>query len=902
MQLFHSEKSSDEAISSLTGKLLRIMKLTAILLLSACMVASAKGLGQQITLSEKNAPLQEVFVKIEKQSGYTFAYTGSQLAKANKVSIEIKDASLEQVLQICFANQPFSYSIIEKTIVVRPKQESPNAETTNVVSNEVVRTTIDISGKVTDEDGNPLAGASVKVKGTKNGTTTDANGFFVLKGVDDNAVLEISFIGFEMQTQSAKNKTNFLVSLKRSESPLDVVQVIAYGQTTQRYSTGNIATVKAEEIAKQPVSNVLQALEGRVPGLQIQQATGFAGSGVTVRIQGVNSITNGKDPLYVVDGVPYVSQMMPSFNGITGESGGGAPNGYRQTYGSPLNFINPADIESVEILKDADATAIYGSQAANGAILITTKKGKSGDQKIEFNLQQGWGMVTRKLDLLNTRQYLDMRYEAFKNDAIPLSSLDQNSNYDLTVWDTTRNTDWQKTLIGNTAHYTDLQANVSGGTSNIYYSIAAGYHKETTVLPGDFNDQKATMHFQVTSASANKKFRVSLTGSYMADLNKLPFGGGGLDLTMTAIQLAPDAPALYNADGTINWALNYAGKSTWGYDGNPVAQLLKKATIKSNNLVSNCVLNYQLAQGLNIKSSFGYTRLESNETLTFPLSAIKPEQRSTTTNGGQYGNNIQNQWIIEPQISYQQQILKGKLDAVIGSTFQQRNSSALQLGGSGYISDDVLDDIRAATSVRPLWNYKFNYKYNAFFARVNYNWQKKYIFNLTGRRDGSSRFGENNRFHNFGAVGAAWIFTEENFVQNLLTFLSFGKIKGSYGTTGSDQLLDYQYLSTFSPITSGNPYQGISTLRSNGLSNPYLQWEETRKFSIGLDLGFLKDRILINSNYYRNRSSNQLIGYRLPSTTGFGAITRNFPAEVQNTGLELAITTVNVQGKIFNWP
>jgi len=249
---------------SANRKIILAMNLTAIILLNTCLVAGAKGFSQGINLSEKNAALTDVFKKIERQTGYTFAYTGSQLNEAKKITVEISNGTLEEVLNLCFKDQPFTYTIIEKTIVVKPKPQRPNLTTTNEPGPPV-----DISGKVTDADGNPLTGAYVTVKGTNNGTTTDGSGFFLLKALDENSVLEISFVGFVTQAISIKNKTSITLSLKRSESKLDEVQIIAYGQTTQRLNTGDVSTVKAADIQKQPVANPLLALEGRVPGLFI---------------------------------------------------------------------------------------------------------------------------------------------------------------------------------------------------------------------------------------------------------------------------------------------------------------------------------------------------------------------------------------------------------------------------------------------------------------------------------------------------------------------------------------------------------------------------------------------------------------------------------------------------------
>lgn len=871
----------------------KIMKLISVLLFVACLHTYSRGHSQTITLSVKDAPLDKVFKLIEQQTDFVFFIDKELIARSKKVTIKVSKP-LEEVLELCFKNQPFTYHIAGKIISLAPRKEKPDKEVA-----ETQAPGIDIKGRIVNAEGEPIPNATVSVNGTEKKTITDINGNFVLTGVNQNAVLTITHVQYEMKNIAVNGHISLNATLQIKVGSLDELQIIAYGTTTRRMNTGNVTKVKSADIEKQPVNNPLLALEGRVPGLFVTQSTGYPGSGVKVRIEGVNSISGGNDPLYIIDGVPYTSQLLPQISAVLGGSGGNLVNN-NAVYGNPLSFINPSDIESIEILKDADATAIYGSRAANGAILITTKKGKAGEQRIEFNLQQGWGKVTRRLDMMDRRQYLDMRYEALKNDGTSLSSLDQTGNYDLTVWDTTKSTDWQKTLIGNTAHYSDYQVMVSGGNVNNQYSIGGGYHRETSVLPLDFNDQKASLHLQLSSASKNQKFKMQFASNYMVDINKLPHVVT-TDLTELALQLAPVAPALYNADGSINWALSPAGNSTWDYPGNPVAQLLNKYKNTTYNIVNNATISYEIIPGLFAKSSFGYTNLQSNEKVMAPLAAIAPESRPTSRRVGVYANSNVNSWVIEPQLNYQLKMGRGKFDALLGGTIQQKNSEQQRLYGYGYISDAAIDNIRSASTIEDGGSFNYVYKYNALFTRLSYQWNAKYFINLNARRDGSSRFGSKNQFHNFGSIGAAWIFSEESFIKNNLPFLSFGKIKSSFGTTGNDQIGEYLFLSLYTPVTLGVPYQGINTIQLNNLPNPYIQWEQTKKLSVGVDLGFLGERVLISANYFRNRSSNQLLAYQLPIMTGFSSITQNFPATVENTGWEFSVNSTNLKSKMFSW-
>jgi len=880
----------------LATKTLRVMKLTALIVLIGCLQVSARGYGQLVTLRVRHAPLEAVLAEIQKQTGYNFVYAKIELESAHPVDLDVHNADIQQVLVQCFKGQPLAYTIEEQYIVVKKRPVEPSVQKS--VSDSSKPRTIDVEGKVSDEKGEALAGASVSVKNGKEGTLTNEKGVFVLKKIPPDAVLEISFTGYKLtEVHVAGAKELLAVKLPLANNQLDQAQVIAYGTTTQRLSTGDVTTINAADIEKQSVNNPLLALEGRVPGLFITQSTGLPGSGITVQIQGQNSIANGNDPFYVIDGVPYTSQLLPGLSNILGTSG--ATGGYSGNIsGSPLSYINPSDILSISVLKDADATAIYGSRAANGAIIITTKKGKAGKTKIDFNLQQGLGQVAHKLALLNTSQYLQMRHEAFSNDGASPSL--SNGDYDLLFWDTTRNTDWQKVLIGGIADYTNLSGTVSGGNANTQFLLGGTFHRETTVFPGNFQDQRGSFHFNINNVSDNQKFRVQFSANYMADDNHLPT----TDLTSAALLLPPDAPPLYNKDGTLNWAPDSSGATTWPYAPNPVnpiSYIYSTYTNKTSNLVSDAVFSYLILPELEIKTNFGYTNLQTNETVVNPQSSTAPQNRSFTPSFGVYGNNNSNSWIIEPQVTFKRMISKGKLEFLLGSTVEQNNSRGEQFTGIGFSSDVLISDPSAAAETVPLITTVSTYKYNALFGRLGYNWEDKYLINFTARKDGSSRFGSQNQFHDFESAGVGWIFSSEDFFRKHFPVLSFGKIRASYGTTGNDQIGDYQFLSSYSTTYAQVAYQGTTGLQPTSLANPYLQWEETKKLEFGLDLGILKDRVLVNATYFQNQSSDELLGYILPITTGFNSITNNFPATVKNFGWELSLHSVNIKGKLFSW-
>jgi TonB-dependent starch-binding outer membrane protein SusC len=854
-----------------------VMNLTVILVVSACLQVSAAAYSQTVTLSKKDVPLETVFKEIRRQTGYSYFCKVEWLQRARNVDIDVKNAPLEQVLDLCFKDQPLTYTIVNKTIMVRPR-ENKTAEATPPGDKQA--TPVDIKGRVTNDKGEPLSGASIEIKSSARGTLTDANGMFELKKVDPDALLIISFTGYGTREITIKGNGFIPVSLALSTNSLDETVVIAYGTTTRRFNTGDVSTVKAGDIEKQPVSNPLAALEGRVPGMTIVQNTGVPGGGFTVRIRGQNSIASGNDPLYVIDGVPYSSNLLSGIGSqVLGFNLG-------NTVGSPLNFINPSDIESIDVLKDADATAIYGSRGANGVVLITTKRGKAGKTSVDINMYQGAGKVAHTLNYLNTPQYLVMRHEAFKNDG---ATPDPTVDYDLLSWDTTRYTDWQKNLIGGTARYSQAQASISGGNANAQYLIGGGYHRETTVFPGNFSDQKGSVHFNVTGNSPDRKFKAVLAGSYLSDNNHLP----NLDLTSYIQYLPPDAPPPYNPDGTLNWA-----NSTWPAS-NPYSYLFEKYMARTKNLIGHGELGYQLLPGLELKTSLGYTDLQTNENTTFPTASIDPKNRSFIKSNSVFANYDIQSWIIEPQASYGMNLGGGRLNALVGATVQQTTSQGQTMKATGFSSDELLGNIQAASSITASGIINAQYKYSALFGRLNYNWKDKYLLDVTARRDGSSRFGPGKQFAGFGAVGGAWIFSRERFFQQSLPFLSFGKLKASYGTSGNDQIGDYKYLNLYSSTTY--PFLGAQGVNPSNLFNPDFAWEINKKLEGGIELGLLKDRILVSAGYYRNRSSNQLIAYALPSITGFTSVTANLPALVQNTGLEFTINTTNIKTADFTW-
>ncbi len=848
---------------------LLIMKLIILLTVGFSLHVSANALGQHITLSVKEASFKNVLQSIQRQSGYSFIMARDLLEQAGPVTIDVRNEDINEVLPQLFEMQPFTYEVNGNLIKVIAKSYSSNP----TLQQNIIR------GQVTDTLGNPLEGVIVEVTETGRQAVTDRNGEFELDGVIPSQILNFRLLGYQsFQTRADRPIINAMLRIVYSE--LDETIVIAYGTTTKRLTTGNISKVKGADIARQPVNNPLLALQGNIPGIYLSSRNGLPGSNVKVRIQGTNSLANGNEPFYVIDGVPYLSQSIPAI--ATAHISEGI---------SPLNFLNPSMIESIEILKDADATAIYGSRAANGAILITTKKGYDGPTRINFRVESGMGKISQKLKLLNTQQYLEIRRMAFNNDSKEPGSTD----YDLNgTWDMDRYTDWQEELVGGTARYSDAMASISGGNSYTNFTLNAGYRKEGSVFPDDLADTKSSAQFNLSHQSNNGKFRVQLSVNFMNDNNELSRS----DFYSTALSLPPNAPALYTPDGSLNWEVLPNGNSTWT---NPLRSYESPYRNKTKNLISNAVIKYTILDGLEIASSFGLNQLRSKQRINTKIGYFSPTSRPNQQRISDISDTEYSGWLFEPTATYKRSFPWGTIEILLGGTFQESLNEQLRLDTRGYSSDELLDNTGSASTISVRTATINEYRYAAIFGRLNYNWNKKYILNINTRRDGSSRFGPESRFHTFYSIGGAWIFSEEEWLKNNISLLSFGKIRSSYGTTGNDQIGDYTYINLYNSYNVGVPYQGQVGLSPAGHFNPYLAWEKTSKFNLGIDLGFLNEKISFSTNYFVNQSSNQLVSTQLPNITGFNAIKTNLPATIRNTGIELVIATQQFDSKIFGW-
>ena len=834
-----------------------------------------------ISLDLNRVTLKEALDEIEGKTNFKFNYWKKALSatRAHRFTLKAENQTVAHILRQIAGQARLIFQQKNGTIGVKVrtvrKQKPPDSPETRLPERI-------ISGKVTDEEGRPLPGASILIKGTTQGTITDNDGNYVLSVTDDVTTIVVSFIGYLQEEVDITGRSVIDVSMANDITALqEVIVSTGYYEVDQRKYTGNIAKVSAKEIENQPISNPLQALIGRMTGVSIQQRSGVPGSNFNIQIRGQNSLrtgrgaeVNGNDPLYLINGVPYPAQTL-SLTSSSLNTGGI----------NPLNFINPNDIESIEVLKDADATAIYGSRGANGVVLIKTKQGNSSQLSVTYDGNIGGGTLENKLAVLNTEQYLMMRNEAFANDGREpgVSDVDING-----TWDGERDTDWQEELLGGSSSFTNHRLTFSGGAGNTTFLFGVNYQEETILFSNDFSDSKVSGNLNLNFNSPDNRFELNFLGNFSINNNDLFFP----NLAATAVTLAPNAPPLYNEDGSLNWEN--------GTFENPLAGLFDENNTRTSNWVTNLKLSYEVVTGLRLKASFGYTELQSDEELLRPIASSNPFDDSRRIEGlANFGSSSNNTWIVEPQIEYNRLIDRHEITGLAGATFQENTTKGQRIDAAGFDSDDLIRNPLAAREVE-ISSFDFaEYKFASIYGRLNYIFDKKYVINLTGRRDGSSRFGPGRQFANFGAVGAAWIFSNESFVSENFSFLSYGKIRGSYGVTGNDQIGNYEFLELWQPTREG--YDGVQTLRPGNLFNENFAWEETTKAEVALELGFYDDRIRINTSYFKNSSSNQLIGQPLPGTTGFTDVQTNFPAEVENTGLEIELNTINLNKGAFRW-
>lgn len=844
-------------------KLIIQMKLIAFLLIVLCVQATASASAQKITLSEKRASIPKLLTEIRKQSDFDFIVNAPRIKETKPLSIRVSSMPLEQVLQLIFANQPVDYLIDNKTIIIRDRVSN---SIRNVKDKDQIH---QVSGVVMNDKGEVLSGVSVVEKGTNNGVVTDADGRFVIQVKDQNAILQISYVGFKSQEISASS-SNINVVLESEGGDLSDVVIVGYGSLKKSDITGAVSSIKGSDLTKLPTGRVDQALQGRAAGVFVLNTDGAPGGQVTIRIRGMNSINGGNNALIVVDGLQGVD----------------------------LKSINPNDIESMEILKDASATAIYGAQGANGVVLITTKRGKTGKPTIGYNFTYGLQKLAKKLDVMNAADYarkvneFELAQNGSGRNPSPVFSDAEIANFEKNG-----GTDWQD-VIYRTAPIQNHELSVSGGLENLQYLISGGYLNQKGIMLNSDYERYALRANVNTNITKWLQFGVNWAGT-REHMSSAPFGGdNGVGLLATASLIAPRwAPTepVYDEDGSYHRHSNRHGPSdTW----NPLASTIEPFI--DNNVNKNALntsLNFKIWKGLALEITGGafitntnnqnyfnrktYTGMQDDGVgNTYSASYSKFQNSNIITYIKDFGKHSLNITGVA-----EQQFTKYVFNSINASSFLVDQTGVFNLGGANLVVPASGADERVL---------------NSYMGRLNYGFDDRYLLTLSYRADGSSVFGRNNKWGYFPSGSLAWRVANEPFFENV-NFMNELKFRASWGVTGNQAINPYQTLSLMGS-GSNYPYNG-SNATDLGFyianpANPNLKWESTTQTNFGVDIGILNDKFTITADYYTKTTRDLLMSRGLPMYTGFSSVIDNV-GSVENKGIEVSLGSNISLGKVF---
>lgn len=744
-----------------------------------------------------------------------------------------------------------------------------------------------VTGKVTTAfDGSPAPGVNVTIKGTTLGTSTDSDGKYSISIDDNDAVLIFSFIGSKTIEEYVGSRTVVDVAMVDDIQQLAEVVVVGYGTQIKQDLTGNIASVKGDAVANIPVPSFEQAMQGRAAGVLIEAGNGKLGQGIKVRIRGASSVSADNQPLYVVDGIPVTSQSQSTSGAET----------------NPLTDINPADIESIQILKDASASAIYGSRAANGVVLITTKRGQSGKTNFTLGYQSGTSTATNNREWLNTAQYVELFSEAAANSGLLTFAQNRFTRYgagNRDAWETPTSPDYVDTKW-------EDQVLKRGGIQQVDVSANGGNEKTRFFVSGSWTDQKGILianrlnritgrvnldHKATEKLSFGLNFSLSRTNNFrLSDDN-------AFSTPMQIIALAPMTPVIDPRTGLLSGVLdNNTGQPNSNFPTyyNPLID------VNYNDRLTTVFRNfgtlyaaYEIVPGLTFRSEFGYDLLTQHEERYFGKESLRNTgypNGSATDTWTQIFNYTTNN-----VLSYNKEFNeKHSLESIIGVSFQESQRDFASLDGVQFPSN-AYREIGSAATIIGATSSERRFAFLSYFARANYKFNNRYLLGLSGRMDGSSRFGADNRYGFFPAASAGWVLSEEGFLSES-GVLSFLKLRASIGLTGNAEIGNFASRGLF---TGGSGYAGIGGSSPLQLANPDLRWEQTTQTDVGVDFGFFGNRLSGEIDYYVKNTTDLLLNINLPGTSGFDSQIRNV-GEMQNKGIELVLNSENLVGD-FTW-
>lgn len=875
---------------SVDKKTLLIMKFSAILLFAACLQVSANGFSQKVTLSMKDASLQKVFKEINRQTGFQFFYNDALLNKAEKVNINVKNVTVNEALSQCFNHTVLDFTIVNNTILIKEITAKTEVKDPVVLAEPVP---IEIKGRVVNDKGEPVEGVTVTVKGTRYATKTNANGEYTLSSaeINEKSILVFTAIGHETKEFTAGSKTVLNVELVVKVQAMDETVVVAYGTQKIKDVTGSISHLGTEAIKNAPMnSSIASLLQGKASGVNVVIQSASPTAPVSVIVRGASSLTGDNQPLWVIDGVPNYAESSTVFR-LSSNVIRPSSDQSRTTTGDISNALfnlNLTDVESIDILKDASATALYGSRAANGVIIVTTKRGRTGNMPPVIELSSRLGYLHQNYNDFKYMNASEYKFVADKGareavfttgsfDTYTRTYLDELAFMNLNTSEYNRNTfkildsgyadgntDWLKEMSQNPINQ-QYDLTIRGGANNLsYYVSLFRTNAQGIIKTGSSVTNGGRVNIEAKLAKS-LKFGLNLSGSFRETNDK--------DYIMSVLHyVRPDIPP-FNADGSI-FTRDY-------YTENPYTTLRNTQRGKSQSFTGTSFLEVTPINGMILRSSYTITSRDNNYLTYFRQGSAYFNEANKSLDEDKYVTNV---W--ENTLSYAKYVGRHDFLGLVG--FSTENYSQLHFGmsGSGFPDDDVLNDFGSAAVIGAL---EESFTENALvssFARLTYKYNKKYILSGTIRRDGSSRFGPDKRWGIFPSAAAAWLISEEKFMQTgqLSKIFSYLKLRGSAGRTGSQNLGNYDWRTG----VSGTVYNNLPAIIPSSLGNPNLRWEETLMLDLGLDFGLLKDKITGTFGLYEKRTKDLIYSTPVPPSSSFSSISSNV-AGMSNKGIEFDI-------------
>lgn len=888
-------KKGIKAKALFTGKSFLVMKFTVLFLLIGCVQANAGIYAQKVTLSVKNAAIETVFKEIENQTGYHFLYISEMLGDTRKVTLEIKDDPLDAALEEVFRNQPLAYTVFEKTVVVKPKKQTEAAIATN---NTAALPPIQVKGRVVDENGVPMRGVSVTVKGTRSGTATDVDGNFSLNVTKPGVELVFGFVGYKNVTVTAGGDAPISVKMQREESSLDDIVVIGYQSVKRIDVTGAVSSVNARQIKDIPVNSASEALTGRLAGVQIVTTDGEPGTDAQIKVRGGVSITQDNSPLYIIDGVQV-------------ENG--------------LSYISPQDIATVDVLKDASSTAIYGARGANGVVIITTKSGKDAKTTVSVNSFVGQRRLANELAVMSPYDFVTYQWERTRGvvkDSTSFADTYGANWSDLDKYKTVKPVDWQQEVFGRHAFMQTHNISISGGNRSTRFNISGTLNDEDGIMVTSGYHRKL-VNFKLDH-TANEKLQVGFTARYN---NQVRDGAGtntegGREYAKLRATVKY-RPLITNSNlGVDDYDADYYDQSASG-NGLSIVNPLVLANMNYRKTYLDAVniggyLTYTFNKWLSFKSTVGadlnfqtanafddtLTNNSKNNAASTPVVRVTTQSVRTLNNSNvlTFSNSKLNTgFSARNKISV---LLGQEVYTVAGKT------NDIQLGyfPLGISPEKALGQLSLGTPF-PLNPVTSSAESSIFslFGRVDYSYDQKYIASFSIRGDKSSKFAPDHRLGYFPAGSLAWRISREKFMENV-SFISDLKLRLSYGMAGNNRISDYLYLTTMSayptggaiPVSYGLNGNNLAGYVSSYLANPLLKWEKAISRNIGLDLSMFSNRLQISVDGYINDGQDLLVNAPIPSTSGYSSQLQNI-GTTRNSGIEFQVNGSIIAKKDFTW-